>query len=214
MGKDQKKEQPKQPFEKVSIPGIEKVDLKLVVGSDSVPVITHRFSEKNKKQIAGAQGGEAKSKRPPRDPEEECKSCLYEVPGRPGFFGIKALAFKKAAVGACRFADGISMTYANMAFHVIGDIVAIETPDGKPAPWEQHCDDVRIGKGLNKTGDLRYRPYFTPSWRVKLTIRYNKAALTPAQIINLFQLAGFHVGVGERRPEKGGDSFGLFEVME
>ena len=68
-------------------------------------------------------------------------------------------------------------------------------------------DMVRIGMG---TADVRYRPEFK-EWRVKLPIRYNEDAISLDQIVNLFNLGGFGVGIGEWRPEKRG-VHGMFHV--
>ena len=68
-------------------------------------------------------------------------------------------------------------------------------------------DMVRVGMG---TADIRYRPEF-PKWRAEMTLRYNADAISLDQIVNIFNLAGFGVGVGEWRPERDGQ-FGMFHV--
>jgi hypothetical protein len=68
-------------------------------------------------------------------------------------------------------------------------------------------DMVRVGMG---TADIRYRPEFT-EWSVKLPIKYNADAISLDQLVNLFTLAGFGVGVGEWRPERDGQ-YGMFHV--
>jgi hypothetical protein len=42
-------------------------------------------------------------------------------------------------------------------------------------------------------------------------VRFNANVLSAAQIVNLFNTAGFGVGIGEWRPEKDGQ-FGMFHV--
>lgn len=178
------------------------------------PLIVHAFSNKHRHQIEEKQQKRAKTAKAARDPQQEVKDCFYLMPGSgPAMtakakYGFPAAAFKKAAVSACRFVDGFSMVVANMAFHVLedaGGYVALET--SKPRP---RTDTVRIG-GIGKTLDIRYRPEFT-EWKCTLRIRYNASHTSPEQIVNLFHHAGFHVGVGEMRPEKGGYSCGMFEV--
>lgn len=68
-------------------------------------------------------------------------------------------------------------------------------------------DMVRVGMG---TADVRFRGEFT-AWATTLSVTYNAKSLSPEQIVNLFNLAGFGVGVGEWRPEKDG-SYGRFHV--
>jgi hypothetical protein len=48
-------------------------------------------------------------------------------------------------------------------------------------------------------------------WSVDLVIRYNKANLSPEQIVNVLNWAGFHIGVGGFRKEKTGN-FGAFHI--
>ena len=66
---------------------------------------------------------------------------------------------------------------------------------------------VRISMG---TADIRYRGEF-PVWRVTFTIRHNANVLSAEQIINLFNVGGFAIGVGDWRPQRNG-SFGMFHV--
>ena len=73
-----------------------------------------------------------------------------------------------------------------------------------PALREDVC---RVGMGV---ADLRYRGQFDP-WGVKLRVQINTAVISPEQVVNLFNLAGFAVGVAEWRPERNGP-YGRFRV--
>ena len=186
--------------QKVEIPALDIRTREVAVRGTS-PLIIHKFSEKARKQMQDKQGGAAKLKRAPKVPREEFESARYIVEGKDC---IPAVAFKKAMVGACRQVDGIPMTMARGAFHVIGDMLPILGP-----PPTMRTDVVRLESGV---ADIRYRPEFK-QWRVDLTIRYIASAMNPAQLINLLNVAGFAVGVGENRPEKSGAAFGQFEVV-
>lgn len=48
-------------------------------------------------------------------------------------------------------------------------------------------------------------------WSCDLTIHYNKAQLTPEQIMNVLNWAGFYIGIGAFRKENTG-SYGAFKV--
>lgn len=183
----------------IEIPSIQVHTLPITLVGDS-PLICHRWSDKAKQMMLDKQMGKAVQKKAPKDPEQEFKDSLYEYPG--GGYGFPSVAFKAAAVGACRSVEGIKMTEARAAFHIPGELVKI---NGEPTMRE---DMVRISMG---TADIRYRGEFR-TWSVDLLIRFNEAVLTPAQIVNLFNVAGFGVGVGEWRPEKDG-SFGMFHVQ-
>ena len=99
------------------------------------------------------------------------------------------------------------MPYAKGAFHIVGDLVEILGD-----PPIMRTDIVHIGPFGKKTATPRYRPEFT-NWRCKLIVRYNESAISPEQLWNLINVAGFSVGIGEWRPEKSGaGSFGMFHV--
>lgn len=175
---------------------IQFVTLRLVGDS---PLICHAWSEKAKKEMLDKQMKKAKQAQAAKDPEQDFKDSLYPLPE--GGYGFPAVAFKNAAVSACRAIAGIAMTEARGAFHIVGDMVKIE---GEPSPRE---DMVKIAMG---TADIRYRGEFR-EWAAEITLRHNANALSGEQIANLFNTAGFAVGVGEWRPERDG-SFGMFHV--
>ncbi len=185
--------------ETIEIPRIEIGYLEIQLIGDS-PLIMHKWSEKAKKEMLDKQMKVAKKGREAKDPEQDFRDCIYHHPD--GGYGFPSVAFKNAAVSACRFTDGTKMTVARGAFHVENEFVKIE--GAEPIPRE---DMVRVGMG---TADIRYRAEFQ-GWRATVRLAYNKHALSREQIVNLFNLAGFGVGIGEWRPEKDGQ-FGRFHV--
>ena len=182
----------------ISIPKIDVRRLVITLIGDS-PLISNKWSEKAKKQMLDKQMKVAKTAKEAKNPTEDYEATLYVHPD--GGYGFPCVAFKAAAVGACRFADGIKMTEARGAFHVVGELAKIE---GEPSMRE---DMVRIAMG---TADIRYRGEFK-EWRTALTIAYNAAALSESQIVSLFNISGFGIGVGEWRPQKDGP-YGRFHV--
>lgn len=194
----------------LQIPKIDVRQMQVRLVGDS-PLICHAWSEKAIRQMLDKQMKKAKTAKEAKDPFADYVESLYwlsDKPAKPtskdvakGKFGMPCVAFKAAAVGACRFSDGIKMTEARGAFHVVGEFAQI---DGTPKMRE---DMVRVGMG---TADIRFRGEFAP-WAVDLVVSYNGAALSAEQIVNLFNIAGFGVGVGEWRPEKNG-SYGRFHV--
>lgn len=179
-----------------------KLDLRTIVlkvVGDS-PLIAHKWSEKAKQQMRDKQGKKAKAPKEAKNPEECYRGTLYEHPD--GGYGFPAVAFKAAAVDACSFVDGLTKVAARGAFHIQGDMVKIEGS----APRMRE-DMVRVGMGV---ADLRYRAEF-PTWKASLTIQFNASVISAEQIVDLFRIAGFAVGVGEWRPQRDG-SFGRFRV--
>lgn len=182
----------------ITLPPLNLREMSVEVVGDS-PLISHAWSAKAKKQILDKQTKKAKQAREAKDPDQDFRESLYEIDG--GGYGFPAVAFKSAAVDACSHVSGVTKVLARGAFHIIGDMIPI---DGTPTPRE---DMVRVGMGV---ADIRYRGEFK-SWRAKLRIRYNAQVLSPEQIVNLFNTAGFAIGVGEWRPQRDG-SFGMFHV--
>lgn len=182
----------------IALPALNIQTVRIRLVGDS-PLICHAWSEKAKKQMLDAQMKVAKQAKQAKDPEEDYRSSLYLHPE--GGFGFPAIAFKAAAVDACSHIQGVTKVEARGSFHIVGDMVKIE---GDPTPRE---DMVRVGMAI---ADIRYRGEFR-EWVAELLIRFNANVLSPAQIANLFNTAGFAIGVGEWRPQRDG-SFGMFHV--
>lgn len=194
----------------ITIPPMNIQSLEVVLVGDS-PLVVHAWSEKAKQMMLDKQMKKAMPKKAAKSPEGDFIDSLYWYSPKPpsptledvqkGEFGFPAIAFKAAAVDACSHVDGMTEVAARGAFHIDGDLVRIE---GAPTPRE---DMVRIGMGV---ADIRYRAEFRP-WRVRLPIRYNANVISAEQIVNLFETAGFAIGVGEHRPQRDGQC-GRFHV--
>ncbi len=200
--------------------GIElpKLDIRLmevVVMGDS-PLIVHAWSQKAKLEMLGKQMKQAKGAKEAKDPRADFEASLYKLAG--GGYGFPSVGFKNAAVTACTSVAGITKVAARQAFHILGEDVDVQgafegtkarnnlvrIEGGEP---QMRADMVRVGMG---TADLRYRGEFA-DWHAKLLVRYNGNVLSESQILNILNVAGFAVGVGEWRPEKDGMS-GMFHV--
>jgi hypothetical protein len=195
----------------IELPKLNIQKLEIVLVGDS-PLITHRWSEKAKKEMLDKQMKKAKAAKQAKDPWMDFCESLYwltPMPERPteqdiasAKFGLPTVAFKAAAVTACTSTGNITKVAARQAFYVDGDMVEIIGPAPK-----MREDMVRVGMG---TADIRYRGEFHP-WAVKLSISFNANVLSAEQIVNLMNTAGFGVGVFEWRGEKDGQ-MGRFHV--
>jgi hypothetical protein len=182
----------------IELPPLNIQTIQITLIGDS-PLICHAWSRKARQAMLDAQMKRARQAKPPKNPEEDFRESLYVHPD--GGFGFPAVAFKSSAVDACSHVEGVTKVAARGAFHVLGELVRI---DGMPTPRE---DMVRVGMG---TADIRYRGEFR-EWRAILTVRHNANVLSAEQIVNLFNTAGFAIGVGEWRPQRDG-SYGMFHV--
>lgn len=194
-----------------------KLDIRLmevIVVGDS-PLIVHAWSEKSKREMLDKQLKVAKGAKEAKDPVADFNASLYRLGDD---YGFPSVGFKSAAVTAGTSVAGLTKIAARQAFHIIGQDVDVEgvfegtsarhnlvkIEGGDPAMRE---DMVRVGMG---TADIRYRGEFR-DWWAKLLVRYNANVLSESQILNLLNVAGFAVGVGEWRPEKDGQ-YGMFHV--
>lgn len=158
----------------------------------TTPLIVHRFAEKARKEMLDKQMGAAKQKKAFKNPEQDYLDSLYLLPdSTPGF---PAVAFKAAAVNAANDA-GIQKVLARRAFHVTGgELLPIR------GAHRMREDVVRIAMG---TADIRHRAEFL-EWEVTVPVTYNASIISLEQLVNLFNIAGFGVGIGEWRPERNG----------
>lgn len=183
------------PAETISVP---------IIGTS--PLIVHRFAEKAKKQMLDTMQGR-KTPKQPKDPEAEYEAAFYRL--KDDGYGFPVTAFKEATIGAARFyGKEVTMTALKQFMFFRGEIGddgrGLAQIVGEPQMRE---DVVRVGM---KGTDLRYRPEF-PEWSAVLEVTYVTSALTRGSILSLIDAGGMGVGVGEWRPEKGGD-FGCYRV--
>ena len=71
-------------------------------------------------------------------------------------------------------------------------------------------DTVKIDGG--RTSTIAYRPQFW-GWELDVPVVFNTNLVSEAQLLNLVQLAGFSIGIGDWRPERNG-TFGTFSIKE
>ena len=173
------------------------------------PLISHRWSEKAKQMMLDKQMKKAVKPHTAKNPQKDFEESLYLLSNGKhpkGPYGFPAVGFKAAAVRAAKSLPTMTMTDARSMFYVVpddGDLVKII---GDPPVMRE--DMVKISQST----DIRYRGEFK-KWSVVLTVKYNADVISPEQLLNLFELAGFCCGVGEWRMERGGTN-GTFTLLE
>lgn len=190
------------------IPAQRVTKTKIFVGGPIL--VTHRFSEKMKRQMLEAQQGKARNKKEARDPEAEYQGARYlDVKG---YDCMPATAFKKAIIDAASFVQGVTKVQIRGAIFVKGATRDADNNDLIPIRYssmEMREDVVRLGNG---SADLRYRPQYN-DWEATLELEFDPDILSAEQVHHLVQRAGFAIGVGEGRPQKNGD-WGRFELKK
>ena len=123
-------------------------------------------------------------------------------------FGFPLAGFGKALISAARNTD-MKMTQLRQCIFVEGiedDIFAII--QGQP---EMHKSVVRLKNG---TAMVRFRMKFQ-NWKTKVRVSYDANVMNGQTVVNLMQLAGWAVGVGEGRPEKTSRlGWGRWEIVQ
>lgn len=169
------------------------------------PLIQHAWSEKGLRQMRMTAAERKKQPKTARNPEEEATAAMYRLPdGSPAF---PMLSFKASLISAAHKDLGIEKTLVRKALFLPSNAYA----PGLLAPL--HADDPEIREDIVRVGagqtDLRYRPEFS-NWSVNVIVQIDSDLLNEQDVINLVNRAGFSVGIGEWRPEKGGE-YGRFK---
>lgn len=190
----------------IKIPPIEFKVARITIIGES-PLMVNKFSEKAKNELDEKHQQKAKGARKARNPMQEFEDAAYKIDKKT--YGIPASGVKHCAVSACRFIEGVNMTTARGAFQIVGDIGGLLPISSKSGP---QLDEriVRVGNFGNKKPMTRYRPRFD-DWKITFNIKYNANVMSAEQIVNLYENAGFAVGLCELRPEKNGN-LGQFRV--
>lgn len=199
----------------VKIMEIPAIQLKRIIINveGTAPLIVHAWSKKAKEEMLNKQMKKAGKGKEAKNPNRDFLESLYWLdeknqliqPGKEvtkkSRFGFPAIGFKACAVNAANDV-GLMKTAMRRAFHIDCEYVVIQ---GLPDMRE---DMVRLN---GQTADIRYRGEFK-KWKASIPVIFNPTVISSEQIFNLFNLAGFGVGVGEWRPEKNG-SYGTFRVI-
>jgi len=174
-------------------------------------LITHRWSEKARKEMLDNQQRTkeekkiAKLNREKKDPEADFQGARYHWDGK-DWFPVNGV--KKAMVSAAH-ALGINRSIVQRSVFIAGesrrDYFQI-----KYTRVVRREDAVKVGPFGKKETDLRYRPEYQ-NWTAELRIQYRADVITAEQVLLLLRDAGFSIGIGEWRPDRGGQA-GRFEI--
>jgi|SRR5882724_1519061 len=190
----------------IQIPKLEIQTFKMTLVGQT-PLMVQKFSEKAKRMIEDKQAKKAKTARAARDPVAEYEASLYVIDAKKEIYGVPVSGLKNCCVSACGFIEGVFKTTARGAFHILCEPHGlIPITKGEPI---MDTRTVRLS-GPGRPADLRYRARFD-TWELTFMVQYNKNVISPEQILNLFENAGFSIGLCEYRPEKNGN-FGMFKV--
>jgi len=165
------------------------------------PMIMHRFSSKSWRELLLPAQEKNKAERAEtlkHDPLTEFRECCYRNrnPNEPTAIHFPAGAFSKAIAAAALDIPGATKSQMLRLVSIMSTQVNIY---GIPMLG---MDMVR-NSDMARTPDVRTRAYF-PEWCCRIDIEYVSTLINQQQILNLISAAGTIVGLGDYRPQKGG----------
>ena len=207
----------------IQIPEIKIRRAKIKIVGDS-PLIIHKFSEKAKAEILNKQMKKAKVAKEAKVPfadfiqslhwitpmpecegktEEELQKDFEEALKNGARFGFPTVGIKQSAISSA-FRGGLAKNKVSLqgTFHIEGELAEIK-------------GDLRMREDYAKIpmagADIVYRGEFATGWTSEFNVLYDEGTISLEQIIQMINLGGFSVGIGDWRVEKGGN-FGMFHV--
>jgi hypothetical protein len=131
---------------------------------------------------------------------------LLKPPREGATDGFLACSLKKAIVDAGYRTADYKGTELRAQFFVIGG------PDGLiPIRDSVAITDKQIGKLKGKIPYVIARPLYPAPWRATVRIQFDASCLSIDAMMSLVERAGFFMGIGAYRPEKGGE-YGRFHI--
>jgi hypothetical protein len=186
---------------RIDVPELQEERVRLnIEGISPLVVNTNHFS------VGPAEDKSVKGKaKECRNPEQEYLDSIHWIDQATNRSGFPARGFKAACVTAGQLLKDKAFGKAKVrgAFFIDGDLIEIF------GDRRMRADIVRL-RGL--TPDTRYRAEYFP-WTAAIEFVYADRVLKLDQILQLFNVAGSRVGIGEDRPEKGG-GWGRFKIVD
>jgi hypothetical protein len=201
----------------IDIKALQTASFEMLLIGDT-PLIMNSWTQKGKLEML-KKHMQLPTIREAKDPQDQFLQTIYRL--EDGAYGFPVVGVKEAMATATTELEGIFRTQIYRNIFVTGrrgfqrgafcDILSpIELAEvfSPNAPVIRE-DIVRLA-GAQRTPDLRYRSEFFP-WALRLQVSYVRNFVRDSDIFNLAAMAGFTIGLGEWRQEKGGTN-GRFHV--
>ena len=181
-------------------------DTQVEIGIEGIsPMLMHAWSEKALRTLAMTAQERKKQPKEKRTPEVTAKECAYYTDD--GSYGLPLVAFKAALISVAHKDEGIEKTLVRKSVFIPSTDSNMCVPLTYDKEPYVRTDTVRVGAGAT---DLRYRLCFE-SWRATFQLCIDTSRLSIEDVVVLANKAGFSTGIGDWRPEKGGE-MGRFRV--
>lgn len=208
----------------IQIPEISVQRARIKIVGDS-PLLVCKFSEKAKREMLDKGMKKAKKAKETKNPfaefmdslhwitpqpntdgkdPDECKQIFEDALKNGAKFGFPAVSIKQSAISAM-YRSGLSKNKVMLQglFHIEGDMVEIK---GDLSMREDVARNPSTGAAM-----ILYRGEFAIGWTAEFTVLFKRDNTSLEQIIQMINLGGFDVGIGEWRVEKAGNH-GMFHV--
>lgn len=178
-----------------------------VIGT--TPMIQHRFSQKARQELLLPKrkaNRAAREQSLKHDPALEFREGLYRTrdASSPSAIHIPGPQLRQAIAAAALDLPGDAKKTELLRWITIeGNLALFGLP-------RLHMSMVR-SSGMTRVPDVRTRPVF-PEWAFTATIAFPEGRISTESIVALLDAAGQFCGIGDWRPQKGGD-FGQFTVV-
>jgi len=172
-------------------------------------MLSHKFGNIAQKTMEDKQRKNTKPKTARISIEDEVENCIHRMPN--GKVGFPAAGFYNGMREVAPYLEGMNKKLVSGAVRIMGDdgtsLVKIDYKD-----MVTQKDTVTLPTG---SADIRYRPRFE-GWKCKLHIMFDASQISPEQIVNLLNYAGFHRGIGDWRPgsPKKPGQYGMYKIPE
>jgi len=198
-----KKEEQEQKLE-IVVPklnlGILKVGIKQLT---STGLLMDRFPEEIREQILIKQTSKIRGKKQLRNMDWEYENAFHKLPN--GDIGFPAQGFKSAMIESTSFVG--SKDFSKKLLKGI-QIINSEGNDLIPIKYKKISKLRHYPKG----GNTKISPCLE-DWECELVIQYDQNNISPQDLVNLLNYAGFYYGIGIWSPRaKCGGKFGMYEV--
>lgn len=135
--------------------------------------------------------------------EEKVEEKIHRT--EDGNVGFPSTGFHKGMIEVAPYLDGLNKKLVRGSVRFVDNLI--------PVNFKKRKNNLAWGRDSGTTRAPRkiVRPEFQ-KWTCELKIDYNASNISAEQIINLLNWAGFQMGIGSWRPEKGG-VYGQYEVI-
>lgn len=170
-------------------------------------LLMNKFSISAEKQIIDKQMGKATIKKAPKNPDRCFEESQYR--DKNGKLGIPANAVHASMMGVWEQANLPNKKTIRQNIRILGDIIPF-TSNSEP---RKHAQILKLPQG--RGADWRIRSEIE-EWEMEVPIYYDTNSVTLEQIINIIDLAGFHCGLLDNRPNspKCSGTHGMYEVVK